>query len=163
MRERSPIDSFHQMDFDALTAAPYADDAQVRQVLEAFQHATLPRSAWNHRAHLTVALSFARALSAADALNAMRHAIRRYNEAVGIENTPQSGYHETITVFFMQVLQLHVTRHPAQTSLADDANLLVAEWGRHDLPLLYYSRERLFSDQARAEWMPPDGQALPIA
>jgi hypothetical protein len=92
----------------------------------------------------------------------MRQAIRRYNDAVGIENTPQSGYHETITVFFMRVVTLHVTRHPAATSLADDANTLVADWGRHDLPLQYYSRERLFSDQARAAWMPPDGQALPL-
>jgi hypothetical protein len=150
------------MDFDALTAAPYPGDSHVQVVLDAFHNATLPRSAWNHRAHLTVALSIARALPADDALYAMRLAIRRYNDAVGIENTPQSGYHETITVFFMQVVTLHVTRHPAPTSLADDANSLVAAWGQHDLPLMYYSRERLFSDQARAEWMPPDGQALPL-
>jgi hypothetical protein len=62
----------------------------------------------------------------------------------------------------MQVVTLHVTRHSAPSSLVDDANALVSEWGQHDLPLLYYSRERLFSDQARAEFMPPDGQALPL-
>jgi hypothetical protein len=150
------------MDFDALTAAPYASEAHVVALLDAFHRGVLPRSAWNHRAHLTVALSFARSHSAPDALVAMRQAIRRYNVAVGIEDTPQSGYHETLTVFFMQVLTLHVTRHPAPASPVDDVNALVAEWGRHDLPLLYYSRERLFSDQARAEWMPPDGQALPL-
>jgi hypothetical protein len=50
------------MDFDALTAAPYTGDSDVRLVVDAFHTATLPRSAWNHQAHLTVALSFARCL-----------------------------------------------------------------------------------------------------
>ncbi len=150
------------MDYVALTAAPFATDDDARAVLSAFHAGQLPRTAWNHRAHLTVALSFARQHAPDVALVAMRAAILRYNNAVGIENAPQSGYHETLTVFFMQVVSLHTNRHPIAPPFVVDANALVDAWGRHDLPLQYYSKDRLFSDEARARWLPPDGQVLPL-
>ena len=157
------MQAFSGMDFHALTEAPFASDADVRAVLDAFHRGSLPRSAWNHRAHLTAALSFARTLPADDALNATRAAILRFNDAVGIVSTPDYGFHETLTVFYMHVVALHVARHSAPTSLVDDTNTLVADWGAKELPLRHYSQARLFSREARAQWVAPDILPLPAA
>ncbi len=151
------------MDLHTLTATPFASDDDLRAVLDAFRAGSLPRSAWNHRAHLTAALSFARALPTDEALRRMRDAILRFNDAAGIVSTPDSGFHETLTVFYMHVVGLHVLRHPAPTSLAADANTLMDEWGAKDLPLRHYSASELFSHQARAHWTPPDLMPLPSA
>ncbi len=151
------------MDLHAITEAPYTSDDSVRSVLDAFHAGSLPRSAWNHRAHLTAALSFARDLPPIAALDATRSAILRFNAAAGIVSTPDSGYHETLTVFYMHLVTLHVARHPAPPTLAADANALVAEWGAKELPLRYYSESRLFSRDARAQWVTPDREPLPTA
>jgi hypothetical protein len=42
------------------------------------------------------------------------------------------------------------------------ASELIARCGAPNLPLLYYTRERLFSAQARADWMVPDLKALSL-
>ena len=151
------------MNLRALTASPFATDDDVRALLRAFHDGTLPRSAWNHRAHMTVALSFGRALPPAAAMAAMRAGIQKFNRAAGIVSTADSGYHETITVFYMHIIALHVQSDVWPESLAADTNALVVTWGRSDLPLTYWSRERLFSRDARARWLPPDVQALPTS
>jgi hypothetical protein len=149
------------MDLHSLTDAPFATDAAVTALLDAFHARVLPRSAWNHRAHLTVALAVARTSPAGDATRTMRDAILRFNAAVGIESTPDSGYHETLTVFYMAIVAHHVAHNPQPVSVAADTNQLVEEWGRADLPLSYYSRDRLFSREARATWLEPDLVPLP--
>lgn len=151
------------MDLHALTAAPFAADADVTAFIAAFSDGSLPRPAWNHRAHLTVALNVAREHTVAERLPAIRRAILGYNTAVGIESTPDSGYHETLTIFYMQVVERHILRFPTLASIAEDANLLYAEWGDRELPLRYFTRERLFSREARAGWLPPDLRPLPEA
>ncbi len=150
------------MDLHELTAAPLRSDDDLRTLLNAFEANSLPRDAWNHRAHLSVALHFGRQLIAEQALERMRSEILRFNAAVGIESTPDSGYHETLTVFYMHFVSVHVARYPAPSSVATDANAFVAEWGRRDLPLEYYSRSVLFSPMARAMWVAPDIAPLPI-
>jgi hypothetical protein len=151
------------MDLLTITEAPYATDDAVRMLLAAFHDGTLPKASWNHRAHMTVALSFGRSHAPPDALRGMRAAILRFNDGVGIVSTPDSGYHETITVFYMHAVGVHVTRCPAPPSLAVDANAFMDAWGRPGLPLDYYTRERLFSRDARREWLPPDVKPLPQA
>ena len=98
------------MDLHTLTESSFATDDDVRALLSAFNDGTLPPSAWNHRAHMTAALSFGRTLPPAAALDAMRAGILRFNDAAGIVSTPDSGYHETITRFYMRAVTLHVQR-----------------------------------------------------
>jgi hypothetical protein len=149
------------MDLHALTAAPFQTDEAVTTLLDAFHAGTLPRGAWNHRAHLTVALTVARLWPSHDATAMMRDEILRFNAAAGIESTPDSGYHETLTAFYMAIVRHYVTRNPQPVSPADDANQLVADWGHADLPLSYYSRERLFSREARVAFVAPDLAPMP--
>jgi hypothetical protein len=91
-----------------------------------------------------------------EATERVRRGIKRYNAAHGVVATPTSGYHETLTLFWLRVVRsfLEGGRNEAR-SLVSLANELAASADR-DLPLRHYTRERLFSPEARASWVEPD-------
>ena len=63
-----------------------------------------------------------------------------------------------MTVFWMHtVANFNTSKNGA--SLLDKANELVAEYDK-DYPLRFYSREYLFSDEARSEFVNGDLQTL---
>jgi len=127
----------------------------LHDLVGAFEATTLPYGEWTHAAHLAVALWYLVWYGPDEALQHMRAGLRRYNAAHA--NEPMRvGYHETITRFWMWVVRQHVRHTPLEGSLAELANGLVAACTDRDLPLKYYSRERLMSDAARAAWLEPD-------
>ena len=73
-----------------------------------------------------------------------------------IVTTPTGGYHETLTIFWLRVVRsfLEGGRNEGR-SLVSLANELAAE-ADSGLPLRHYTRERLFSPEARAGWVEPD-------
>ena len=142
-----------------MTEAPVGTDALVA----AFLARTLPKSGWTHVAHLRVGLWHVCRFGEEGALARLRDGIRAYNEAVGTANTDSSGYHETLTVFYVRVIA-DFLQHAASTDGAPDALLeaeLIATRGGRELPLEYYSRDRLFSVDARKGWVAPDLKPLP--
>lgn len=143
-----------------LAAAPYESADEVVELVREFEACTLPRARWNHYAHLTVALWYAARLDAENALVAVRRGIHRLNEACGVVSTPTSGYHETITRFYMRVVRSFVETE-AEGDWAARANRLIERYGERDLPLRHYSKDRLMSTTARAEWVEPDLVPLP--
>lgn len=137
---------------------------QIQELVWGFETGTLPRSQWTHAAHVTVAFWYL-LQDSETALDRLRWGIRNYNTQVGIANTGQSGYHETLTC-----LWFHLVRHAlvtAQTIWGECASgemlysAVVQTCGNADLPLRYYSRDRLMSVQARQTWVEPDLQPLP--
>jgi hypothetical protein len=114
-------------------------------------------------AHLRVGLWHVRRFGEDGALARLRDAIRAYNEAVGTANTDVSGYHETLPVFYVRVIADVIERQPATALIPDgvlEAELIVLR-GARDVPMQYYSRERLFSVEARRGWVEPDLRRLP--
>ena len=125
------------------------------QFARAFERGEVPPAAFDHRAHVRVAWVYLREAGSLDAATVrMREAIKRFAAAA---NAAQK-YHETITVLWMRLLAQAADRVAQPCELSD---LLVAcpELADKDLPLRYYSKERLFSDEARSIWVPPDGAA----
>ncbi len=121
----------------------------------AFEHGSVTPAEFDHMAHVRVAWVYLReAASSEEALTRMRDGILRFAAAAGAS----TKYHETITVLWMRVLE-NVKAGGASGELADllRAHPALAD---KDLPLQYYSRERLFSDEARAAWIEPDRQPL---
>ena len=82
--------------------------------------------------------------------------IRRYNESVGGVNDATQGYHETITQAFIRAVRAHLAGTDGQGLCARVNALLAAPEGRRDWPLRFYSRELLFSAEARLRWAEPD-------
>ena len=125
----------------------------MRDLVAAFESAVLPRLAWTHAAHVTVAFWYVVWYGPESALDRVRGGIRRYNAAHGIAQTPTGGYHETLTRFYVWAVRRHLRGARADCSLAELANGAVAALADRTLPLRYYSWERLFSWEARTTWV----------
>ena len=122
------------------------------QFARAFERGEIAPADFDHRAHVRVAWVYLReGPSFEAATDRMRVAIQRFAAAA---NAAQK-YHETITVLWMRVLADAAGR----VTLPCELEALVErcpELADKNLPLKYYSRERLFSDAARTAWIPPD-------
>jgi hypothetical protein len=82
----------------------------------------------------------------------IRNGIRRYNKAHDNPN----GYHETITLAWVAVIDKFLRAQDADTSLGVLAEKLLEQCGDKNYLLQFYSRDRLFSDEARRQGMTPD-------
>ncbi|MFL6282899.1 MAG: hypothetical protein ACJ74Q_06990 [Pyrinomonadaceae bacterium] len=133
---------------------------EILALVRRFDDCTLPREDWTHAAHLTVALWHLLEYDWAEAVARVRAGIQRYNAAHGIRTTPTGGYHETLTLFWLRRVRafLEEGRNEGRSlvSLAND----LADSADGSLPLKYYTRERLFSTEARAAWVEPDLKRL---
>lgn len=128
-----------------------------------FEACKLPRARWTHAAHLAVGFWYLWHHPPGEALRLVRERISLHNEGVGTANTDTGGYHETITRAYLHGIAEHRSRHRTTPPL--DALLLLqaSPLGSSDWLLQHYSRDRLFSVQARRGWVEPDLQALPGA
>ena len=136
------------------TASPAVDPAALAS---RFTELTLPKEEWTHAAHLTVGMWHVDRYGAAEALTRLRSGIRRLNESHGNVNTPTSGYHETITAAYVTLLAAYLDACPPELSLAARVErLLAGPLAARDMLFTFYSRERLLSIDARAEWVEPD-------
>jgi len=122
----------------------------VDAIAHAVESCTLPKPEWTHQAHLAAGLAWVRRLGFTGAIQHARSSIRRYNEATGVANTDYSGYHETITRYYLDVLVDHADAGSAfDDVLADPAT-------GNDAVLRHWRRETLFSVAARRGWVAPD-------
>jgi hypothetical protein len=121
---------------------------------------SLPKVEWTHEAHLRAGLWHVLQHGAPAALELLRGRISRYNESVGTANTDTSGYHETITRFYVTVIDRFLNAHDAAAPIDDLAAQLVADYGDRRLPLRCYSESRLFSPVARRSWVEPDIKSI---
>jgi hypothetical protein len=123
---------------------------------------SLPKSQWTHEAHFAAALWLLARRQDLDVARDMPQFIRSYNEATGVANTDSGGYHETITQASVRAARSFVLQAPGR-GLCDTCNaLLSSPFGKSDWVLTYWSRELLFSVQARKFWVDPDLQPLPF-
>lgn len=121
--------------------------------IDTWERGALPKAAWTHAAHVAVGACYAVRFGA-EAFGHTKAGILRHNEAVGTANTDTSGYHETLTRFWVDVLA-------ALTAGIDDewaaACLAVARFGgARDHHTRFYSYDVVRSVSARRCWQPPD-------
>jgi hypothetical protein len=122
----------------------------------AFERGEISNRDFHHRDHLRLAWAYlAECGSTEEASARVGAAIRGFANAAAAPHK----YHETMTLFWVKTLALVRDRLPAGADL-EDALRAVSGLLDKDLPLAYYSRERLFSDQARAAWVEPDLRSL---
>ena len=131
-------------------------DEDITALVKAFESRTLPKSEWTHAAHLLVGLHYCRSMPFAVAKNIMRDGIHWLNDTHGVPNTDDSGYHETLTVFWLKRIWNFLDERPADTSLVELANQLLERYNDPGLPLRFYSSGVLFSASARHDFVPPD-------
>ena len=141
---------------------PFADDAAIRRLGEGLLACTLARPEWTHEAHLAACCWLLVERPDIVPERDLPGLIRRFNESVGGVNSDSEGYHETITQTYISGVRAFLARTDADLPLAAKVNaLLRAPEGRRDWPLRFYSRERLFSKEARLGFVEPDVEPLP--
>jgi hypothetical protein len=134
----------------------YKTEADIKSLIAKFENCTLPRSEWNHTAHLTVALWYLNRYDEQEAVNYVRQGIQRYNAAIGIKTTPDGGYHETLTLFWLRMVSHYLSATPNKNSILETAIAIYKTYSDKYLPFQYYSRDLLMSWEARTNWVEPD-------
>ena len=128
--------------------------------LRAFEGCTLPVEEWHHRAHLKVAYLYLRALPFDQALVRARENIQRYNAATNTPETLERGYHETITVAWMRLVAFTLQEDGPARGADEFLEAQEHRLNRKALSFLY-SRDRIVSWKAKAEFVEPDLSPLP--
>jgi hypothetical protein len=121
----------------------------------------IPHAEWTHHAHLAVGAWHVRHFGADEALARLRRGIRALNDAHGTPNSPTRGYHETITRAYVRLLANALARCPVGEPLAESVDrMLATPLAERDFLFRFWSRDRLMSERARAEWVEPDREQL---
>ncbi len=124
------------------------------EIVRRFEDGTISRDAWKHAEHLTVALHYLSLCNFDEATEKMRSGIFNLLKAFGVDLAKEMPYHETMTVFWMRTVADFNTSKNGATIL-EKANEVVERYDK-EYPLRFYSRELLFSDKARAEFVEAD-------
>ena len=134
----------------------FRTDEEVEALVRDFKSGELPRERWTHHAHLVVALWHVHHYNWEVAASLVRARIKHYNACHRIADTPNGGYHETITIFWLRAVRdFHDRLWTPGCTLSALARELPRRLGDKNLPLRYYSRERLMSAEARARFIEP--------
>ena len=140
----------------------FSSDDEISHIGEGLLARTLPREEWTHEAHLAATTYLLLKRPDIDLDNALPGIIRSYNESVGGVNDDTQGYHETITRVFLRGVRLFLAEADLKEPLHELVNeLLLSPMGRRDWPFRFYSRDRLFSVEARRGFIEPDLRTLP--
>ncbi len=137
----------------------YKDETEIAEVVRSFEDATISRDAWKHAEHLTVALHYLTLYDIVEATVKMRSGIFNLLKAFGVNLKKEMPYHETLTIFWMRTVA-DFAASSNESSFLDKANDLVAKYDK-DYPLNFYSRDCLFSDEARATFVGGDLRMKP--
>ena len=129
----------------------YKTENDIKILVEAFENGTVSEAEWRHAEHLVVALYYLSKHDFDAALKKMRDGIFNLLRAFKVDLSKEMPYHETLTVFWMRTVD-DFRRSKNGASMTEICNELTIEFDK-DYPLRFYSRELLFSDRARAEFV----------
>jgi len=137
----------------------YKDKEGILALVRSFEDATVARDDWKHAEHLIVALHYLSEHDIETATEKMRSGIfKLLTDGFGVDLSKEMPYHETLTVFWMRtVADFNASKNG--TSLPDKVRQLVGTFDK-DYPLQFYSRDYLFSDEARAAFVEPDLESI---
>jgi hypothetical protein len=128
--------------------------------LQKFQRTEIPAADWHHREHIKAAYLYLRRYPFDQALTHMRAGVQALNATQNVPETLTRGYHETITQAWMRLVDLILAEYgPAKN--ADTFYEEHPELSQSKALRLFYSRKRLTSAKAKAEFVQPDLARLP--
>jgi len=140
----------------------FSSDTEIAHIYAGLLDKTLPKAEWTHAAHFAAAVAML-CDKTRDAFDHMPVAIKAYNVATGVRNSDTEGYHHTITLASLRAAQSVIDAHRAENQRHVLTNrLLASKFGQPAWLLEYWSKDLLFSVQARHGWVPPDLMPLPF-
>jgi flavin reductase (DIM6/NTAB) family NADH-FMN oxidoreductase RutF len=125
----------------------------LEKFVAAWENGTLMKGSWTHAAHVAIGTYYT-VCYPASAVERTKAGIMLYNRAVATENAENSGYHETLTRFWADVLARFAKGIEDPWKAVCHAVEKLGE--DRELHHLYYSFDVVRSSEARRTWIPPD-------
>jgi hypothetical protein len=124
-------------------------DAEILTLVDRLERCLLPKEAFHHRDHLTVAVVYLYTADLETAINRMRATLKRFAGHHHVSGL----YHETLTRFWLQQVEQRLDR---SLCLQESVRQIREQLNDKNLPFTYYSRERINSQEAKEKWLLPD-------
>jgi len=129
--------------------------AEIIETVTKFENCAFRLHEFTHARHVTVACWYLATLPLEDAVARMRSGLQRF-----IRHHGKEGYHETITRFWMILLDQALRAIREDSNIGARVEKLIAQFPEKDVVFRYYTRERVLSDEARRQWIDPDLRAI---
>lgn len=134
----------------------FASDAEVAELVAAFEAGAVKPSEFRHSAHVAVGLAYLAAAPLAEATERMRAGLQALTA-----RHQATGYHETLTQFWMRLLDHLARARYAELPLYARVNAVIESHGTMGPVFAHYTNATVYSPDARAGWVDPD--VLPLA
>ncbi|MEO1258768.1 MAG: hypothetical protein AAFZ15_08215 [Bacteroidota bacterium] len=145
-----------------MTADALFPITEAEELIHKFLHCQLPKGEFTHEVHLLTAL-FLLSRHGENTLPLIRKHLAEYLASVGIKNTDTSGYHETLTVYWLWAVKKRFADENGQVNW-DQGNVddLIEDFDltERNQWLEYYSKELMLSVSARKNFVKPDLKPL---
>ena len=136
----------------------FLSDAEVCSLVAAFETGELDLADFSHSAHMTVALAYLADAPLSVATDRMRAGLQHFLTRHG----KTEGYHETLTLFWMRLLDYVSREEYAGLPLWERVNAIVAKYGESWPVKAHFSRGITASTEARQRWVAPDLLPVPF-
>jgi hypothetical protein len=132
------------------------------EFIEAFETQRWPLEHWHHRDHVRLAFLYLRKYSFEEAAAKLREGIKAHNSAHGIPDQPTMGYHETMTIAWLRLVEAMLIEYGGEETgeAFCDAH---PELSQKKTLRLFYSKDRFMSPEAKTRFLEPDLAPLPKA
>jgi flavin reductase (DIM6/NTAB) family NADH-FMN oxidoreductase RutF len=133
-----------------------ANEETLERFVEDWEKGVLAHRCWTHTAHVAIAAYYNFAYSPEEAFRRTKSGILHYNTCVGTPNTEDSGYHETLTRFWSEVVGGFVRSHRFESRIEAVRTAIEILGEDRDRHRLCYSFDVVRDRRARREWISPD-------
>ena len=140
---------------EASCAAP-ATAAEIEEIGEGLLARTFPGDRFHHREHLLATAYLMWCRPELELRRELPDIIRRFNVAMGGKNTDDAGYHHTITIFYVDAIEQFFDLAASHDLVTLCNAMLESPLRSKEFPLHFYTRDLLFSKEARRAWVDPD-------
>ncbi len=132
-----------------------------KNFIDNFEPGDLLEKDFHHKEHLIICLWYLEKFEELDAILRIKHGVMKYNLIYNVPQREKRGYHETITMFFIQLTQKVRRSIGPNLSFDEKVDLLVEECPEvHSTLAKYYSKDYLWSPEGRRFWLKPDVKEL---
>lgn len=130
---------------------------EIERLISRFENQSLPKIEWTHEAHLVVAIWYSKYYTIEEeAMDLVREFITEHNTSVGTVNNDNDGYHETITKFWLHLVKTYVSDKMNWSIESLCNGFINSDQSKPDYLLNFYSKDVLFSVEARRHWVEPN-------
>jgi len=135
----------------------YKSRDDIELVVRGFESCTTGKDEFTHQDHLTVAVWYLHSFELRDAIDQMRMSLFRFLDHHGVG---REVYNETITVFWMRLIQEFLSNTDRRQSLVEAANTVLEQFSNSRLIFEYYTQDVVRSPMAKKSWVEPDLKPL---